>query len=130
MKLVRQILFNFALEYATRKVQKDQANWCFLCSLCQDYIARKNYACYLVHVKYVSVILYERITWRVHVKITEAKGHRTFIRGYSQFKNENLSADIKVTVHKALIRTVMTCACPAWEFEAGAHLLRLQHLEN
>jgi hypothetical protein len=47
----------------------------------------------------------------------EAKAFRTFIRICSLFKSERLSANIKLTFHKALSRLVMTYACPAWEFE-------------
>jgi hypothetical protein len=31
---------------------------------------------------------------------------------------------------KALIRSVMTYACPAWELAAESHLLKLQRLQN
>jgi hypothetical protein len=34
------------------------------------------------------------------------------------FKREHLSANINLALQKALIRIVMTDACPAWEFEA------------
>jgi hypothetical protein len=61
----------------------------------------------------------------------EAKAFRTFIRiYYSLFKSERLSDNIKSTLHKALIRSVMTNACPAWEFGAESHLLKLQRLYN
>jgi hypothetical protein len=60
----------------------------------------------------------------------EAKAFRTFIRIYSLFKSERLSADIKLTIHKALIRSVMTYASPAWEFSADTHLMKLQRLQN
>jgi hypothetical protein len=39
---------------------------------------------------------------------------------YSLFKSKLLSTNIKLTLHKALIRSVMTYACPAWEFAADA----------
>jgi hypothetical protein len=52
----------------------------------------------------------------------EAKAFRTFIRIYSFFNSERLSAKIKLTLHKALLRSVMTYACPAWEFAAECHL--------
>jgi hypothetical protein len=42
----------------------------------------------------------------------EAKAFRTFIRIYSLFKSERLNANIKLTLHKALIRSVMTYVCP------------------
>jgi hypothetical protein len=55
---------------------------------------------------------------------------RAFIRAYSLFKSEWLSTNIKLTLHKAFIRFIMTYASPAWEFEASAHLLKLQCLQN
>jgi hypothetical protein len=60
----------------------------------------------------------------------EAKAFRTFIRIYSLFKNERLSANIKLTLDKDVITSVMTYACPAWEFVAEIHLLNLQLLQN
>jgi predicted dithiol-disulfide oxidoreductase (DUF899 family) len=38
--------------------------------------------------------------------------------------------EIKLTLYKALIRSVMTYACPVWEFAADTHLMKLQHLQN
>jgi hypothetical protein len=60
----------------------------------------------------------------------EAKAFRTFIRMYLLFKDEHLSANIKLTLHKALIRLVITYACPAWEIAADTHLLKYQRLQN
>jgi hypothetical protein len=65
------------------------------------------------HVKYLSVVFDKRITWRLHIKVIEAKAFRTFIRIYSIFKIERLTANIKLNLHKALIRLVMIYACPA-----------------
>jgi hypothetical protein len=48
----------------------------------------------------------------------------------SLFKSEWLSANIKLTLHKALIRSVITYACPAWEFVEENHLLKLQRMQN
>jgi hypothetical protein len=58
--------------------------------------------------KYLIVIFDKRITWRPHIEIIEAKAFRAFIRVYSLFKSERLSAKIKLTLHKTLIRLVMT----------------------
>jgi hypothetical protein len=60
----------------------------------------------------------------------EAKAFRTFISIYSPFKSERLSTNIKLTLHKALNRSVMTYACPTWEFVADTNLLKFQHLQN
>jgi hypothetical protein len=81
-------------------------------------------------VKYLGVIFNKRMTWRLHIEMIEAKAFRTFITIYSLFKSERLSTNIKLTLHKALIRSVMTYACPAWEFAAESHLLKLQRLQN
>jgi hypothetical protein len=81
-------------------------------------------------VKYLGVIFDKRMTWRLHIETIEAKAFRTAIRLYSLFKSERLSVNIKFTLHKALIRSVMTYACPAWEFAAETNLLKLQHLQN
>jgi hypothetical protein len=82
------------------------------------------------NVKYLGVIFHKRITWRLHIEMIEAKAFRTFFRIYSLFKSERLSANIKLTLHKALIRSVLTYACPTWEFAANVHLLKLHCLQN
>jgi hypothetical protein len=83
-------------------------------------------------VKYLGVIFDKKVIWRLHilVEIIEAKAFRTFIRIYSLFKSEQLSTNIKLTLHKALIRSNTTYAGPAWEFAADNHLLKLQRLQN
>jgi hypothetical protein len=35
-----------------------------------------------------------------------------------------------MTLHKALIASGMTYACPAWEFAADIHEIKLKHLQN
>jgi hypothetical protein len=54
----------------------------------------------------------------------EAKAFRTFIGVYSLLKSERLSTNIKITLHKALIRSVITYACPTFEFAADTHLIK------
>jgi hypothetical protein len=59
-----------------------------------------------------------------------SQGLQTFIRIYSLLKSECLSANIKLTFHKALIRSVITYACPIWELASDTYLLKLQRLQN
>jgi hypothetical protein len=59
----------------------------------------------------------------------EAKIFRTCIRLYL-FKSERLSTNIKLAIHKALIRPVITYATPAWKFAKDTHLKKLQRLQN
>jgi hypothetical protein len=80
--------------------------------------------------KYLGLIFGEKMTWRLHIEMMETKTFRTFIRIYSLFKIKRLSANIKLILHKTLIISVMTYACPAWEFVAESHLLKLQRLQN
>jgi hypothetical protein len=49
-----------------------------------------------------------RTTWSLHIEMIEAHAFRTFISIYSLFKSECLSANIKLTLHKAPIKSVMT----------------------
>jgi hypothetical protein len=58
------------------------------------------------------------------------KAYRTFMRLYSLFKSNRLNTNSKLTLRKALIRSIMTYACPAWESAADTHLMKLQRLQN
>jgi hypothetical protein len=60
----------------------------------------------------------------------DAKAFRTFIRIYSLFKSERLSANIKLTLHKALSKSVTIYASTAWRSAADTHLMKLQRLQN
>jgi hypothetical protein len=82
------------------------------------------------HVKYHGVIFDKRITWILYIEMFEAKAFRTCIRAYSVFKSDRLIVNIKLTLRKVLIRSVMTHAYPAWEFVADTRLLKLQRLQN
>jgi hypothetical protein len=66
----------------------------------------------------------------MHIEMIETKAFRTFIRIYSLFKSERLSVNIEPTLNKALIRSGMTYACPAWKLVADTYFLKLQRLQN
>jgi DUF2075 family protein len=76
-----------------------------------------------VDVEYLGVIFDKKVIWRLHIEMIEAKAFRTFIKIYSLFKSERLSTNM--ILHKALIRSIMTWACSAWEIAADNHLLKL-----
>jgi hypothetical protein len=73
---------------------------------------------------------YHKQAMSSHTQKIEAKAFRTFIRLYSLLKSVRLSVNIKLALHKALITSVMTYACPAWEFAPETYLLKLQRLQN
>jgi hypothetical protein len=81
-------------------------------------------------VKYLGVISDRMMTWRLHIENTAAKVLGTYIRTHSIFKCKHLSANIKLIVYRALIKSIMTYACPTWEFAEDTHLIKLQHLQN
>jgi hypothetical protein len=82
------------------------------------------------NVRYLGVISDRRMTWRHHIKRTVAKALRTYVRAQSLLKNVRLSTNIKLMLYKALIRSVMTFACPILEYVVNVHLLKLQCLQN
>jgi hypothetical protein len=65
--------------------------------------------------KYLGVVFDKKGTWRLHIEMIEAMAFRTFIRIYSLLKSERLSANIEITLHKAVIRFVIIYASPAWD---------------
>jgi hypothetical protein len=58
------------------------------------------------------------------------KALQIFISIYILLKSEFLNVSTKLTLFKALIRSVMTSACPAWEFVAESYILKLRHLQS
>jgi hypothetical protein len=78
-------------------------------------------------IKYLGVIFDRRMTWRrPHIEKIAAKALGTYIRTYSVFKSKHFNANIKLIVYRALTRSIMTYACPTWEFAADTHLMKLQ----
>jgi hypothetical protein len=61
--------------------------------------------------------------------LTEATAFRTFIILFSLFKSEHSSPSIILTLHKALIKSVMTYVCCAWGLVADTYTLKLQRLQ-
>jgi hypothetical protein len=55
---------------------------------------------------------------------------RIFLSIYPILKCELLSVGAELIIYKALIKSVLTYACPALEFAADSHLLKLQRLQN
>jgi hypothetical protein len=48
----------------------------------------------------------------------------------SEYLLARLNANIKLILHKALIRSVMIYVCSAWELAADTYLLKLQRVQN
>jgi hypothetical protein len=59
------------------------------------------------HVKYLGVIFDRKITWRLHKEMIENEAFTIFVRICSLLKSERLNANIKLALHRALIKSVM-----------------------
>jgi hypothetical protein len=81
-------------------------------------------------VKYLGVTFDRKVTWSNFIDWIANKALRTFIQLYSLLKSDKLSIKTKMTLYKALIRSKMTYACPAWESAAVTHLMKLQRRQN
>jgi hypothetical protein len=81
-------------------------------------------------VKYLGVIFDKKITRRLHIETIATKAPRIFISICPLLKIEPLNVGKKLTLYKALMRSVLTYACPAWEFAADRHLSKLQRMQN
>jgi hypothetical protein len=60
------------------------------------------------------------MTWRLHIEKTAAKALDMYIRNYSLFRSERLSINIKLTLYKTIIKSVMFHARPIWKNAADA----------
>jgi hypothetical protein len=56
----------------------------------------------------------QRCGMGLHIEMIEAKAFIKFIKDYSLFKNEYLSVNIKLTLHKEMIRSVMSYTRGTW----------------
>jgi hypothetical protein len=74
--------------------------------------------------------LIKKITWKLHKERIAAKVLRIFISIYHLPKNESSSDGTKLILYKALIRSILTYACPAWEFAVESYFPKLQRLQN
>jgi hypothetical protein len=104
--------------FPRQRFNYNNENRCFLSGPCQGIINE------------TSLEFSQYPVWRLHIEMIEAKVFRTLIRIYSLFKSERLNTNINLTIHKALIRSMMIYACPVWEFVADNNLLKMQHLQN
>jgi hypothetical protein len=66
----------------------------------------------LNNLMYLGVIFDKGMTWNHNIKRTVTKALSTSIRTCSLFKYECLDTNIKLTLYKAVIRSVITYAWP------------------
>jgi hypothetical protein len=71
----------------------------------------------VIKVKYLGVIMDRRKTWKLHTERTPAKDLTTYIlvRTYSMLRSQRLNINNKLTLYKALVRTIMIYASLTWD---------------
>ncbi|KAJ4448031.1 hypothetical protein ANN_10043 [Periplaneta americana] len=82
-------------------------------------------------IKYLGIIMDSHLTFRDHIQSLLRKANGLIVRHYpilAALTPDNLRAGL--TMYKALIRSVITYAAPAWGFAAVTHLLKLQVIQN
>jgi hypothetical protein len=94
-----------------------------------SYIERM--ASFLCKPREISLCIFiKKFMWRLYTETITAKALRTFISIYILLKSERLSVGTKLTLHKALIRFMLTYAYPALKFVMESYLLKFQYLQN
>jgi hypothetical protein len=81
--------------------------------------------------KYLGVTLDSKMTFKLHITHTLRKLNYR-LRQLYPIINRSSSIDIHLalTIYKALIRPIMTYACPVWGFAALTHINKLQAFQN
>jgi hypothetical protein len=62
----------------------------------------------------------QKITRKIHAETIATQALRILLSIYPLLKSKRLSVGAKLIIYKALIRSMLTYACPAWEFAVGS----------
>jgi hypothetical protein len=79
---------------------------------------------------YLGVTYNSRMTWSYHIERTVAKALGMYVRTCSLFRTGLLNTNIKLTLCKALVRSVMIHAYSTCEYVVDDPLLKPQRLQN
>ena len=63
-------------------------------------------------------------------RLRKANASRILITKYFQFKTERFSVEIKWNLHRVIIRSIMTIACPVWQLVTDTCVVKLQRSKN
>ncbi|KAG5681565.1 hypothetical protein PVAND_010984 [Polypedilum vanderplanki] len=86
---------------------------------------------WLNQVKYLGVILDQRLNFNAHIQHTISKAKKALFSIYSIFKNSNpVPASTKVNLYKSLIRPILSYAAPVFINCPKTYLKKLQVVQN
>lgn len=82
------------------------------------------------NVKYLGVILDDKLTFREHIASVIKKGYISLKYAYPLMVSTKLTTQTKVLIYKTIIRPILTYAGPAWCGAAPTNIRKLQRFEN
>lgn len=82
-------------------------------------------------VKYLGVTLDQKLLFQRQIKISLRKAYGSLMKLYPLLNyNSKLNPHVGVVMYKALLRPIITYACPVWGHAAKTHINRLQIFQN
>lgn len=82
-------------------------------------------------VRYLGVIMDQRLSFGPHIKGLVNKGHKIIRSLYSLLnRNSHLSVGNKKLLYTAIIRPIITYACPIWCSASKTSINKLQRIQN
>lgn len=85
---------------------------------------------WLKKVKYLGVVLDQKLTFGKHVNAIVCKAIGSLIKLYPILKNRHLNQKCKLIFNKSLIRSPMLYACPIWSLACQSNIKKLQIVQN
>lgn len=81
-------------------------------------------------VKYLGVILDEKLTYRKHIESVIQKAYISLRHLYPLMISDQLTTSTKILLYKTIVRPILTYAAPAWCGASKTNLKKLQVYEN
>ncbi|GBO42316.1 RNA-directed DNA polymerase from mobile element jockey [Araneus ventricosus] len=81
--------------------------------------------------KYLGVILDKRLTWKTHINFIKQKFRDNARKLYSLIaRNSSMTRENKVLIYTAILRPVLTYACPIWAYAAKSNFIHIDRCQN
>lgn len=81
--------------------------------------------------KYLGVLLDHRLTWKLHINSKVNQGYARLRQLYPLINRKSpLRTECTLLLYKALIRPLVTYACPVWSNSSTSNMRKIQTLQN
>ena len=82
-----------------------------------------------MHVKYLGVTFYKRLTWKTHIKnITNKASQRTGIIKFMSNYKKGLNQQYLLTLYKSIVRPILEYASEVWGDTSNKNKLKLDSI--